>query len=243
LAGDEVTSEETVRAIKGVINHLGGAFMTAPATLERGRVLGYQGWAFYTGGRGGVLGDVHSDVVQAAFFFFPAWRIHRAWANARSVAPPEQTTAAYAECCAAWGREQLAGKPGLAGFCELAERVVDSADVAGMPLFAGWRAVPRPEDPPARAALLLQALREHRGGAHSAAVLAGGLTPLEAILAGPGPENASFFGWEEPYPDTAHLAELRRRAETATDEIAARAYRVLTDEERKELARNVVEWE
>ena len=238
-----MNSEETVRETKGVIGHLGGAWMTDQATLELGRELGYRNWAFYTGGRGGVLGQVHPDVVRAAFGFFPAGRIERSWANASSVAAPAETAARYAECCADWGRRNLTGRGGLDEFCELAGRLVDGADVAGLPLFAGWRGLPRPDDAPARGALLLHLLREHRGGGHIAAVLACGLTPLEAVLSGPGgEENASFFGWEAPYPDTAHLADRRRQAESLTDEIAARAYGVLTDEERKELTRIVVEW-
>ena len=46
----------------------------------------------------------------------------------------------------------------------LVERVVDSAEAAALPLFAGWRALPRPDDAAGRLGLLLNVLREHRGG-------------------------------------------------------------------------------
>jgi hypothetical protein len=82
-------------------------------------------------------------------------------------------------------------------------------------------------------------LREHRGGAHLAAVRQAGLAPLEAIVAGSGgPVNATFFGWPEPFPEPTE--ELRTRlasAGAATDAQVAPAYAVLSADERAELPR------
>ena len=90
------------------------------------------------------------------------------------------------ECCR-WGVEQLGGFPRVDRLVELTQRVVFAADASGLPLFAAWRAMPVPDDAPgAQAAVLLHLLREHRAGAHLLAVRASGLTPLEAIIAGPG---------------------------------------------------------
>ena len=70
-----------------------------------------------------------------------------------------------------------------------------------LPLFAGWRAAPRPADLPALTGHLLQVLREHRGGVHGLAVLASGLTPLEAC-AGSATEfyKPQSVGWTDPLP-------------------------------------------
>lgn len=143
----------------------------------------------------------------------------------------------YAAACHEWGRARLAGAEGLGRFADLALTVARQADVAGLELFAAWRALPVPADDPARAAHALELLREHRGGLHVAAVLSGGLTPLQAILAGPGGEpNATFFGWTGPFEDAGPHRAKRAEIESRTEAAAARAYEVLDDAELAELA-------
>ena len=70
------------------------------------------------------------------------------------------------------------------------------------------------------------------------AVQVAGLSPLEAVVAGPyGPENAAFSGWSEPLPEvTDDLKARHARAEELTDELVAPAYAVLSDDEVAELA-------
>ena len=112
--------------------------------------------------------------------------------------------------------------------------------MAGLQLFAAWRALPPPTDDAARAAHALEVLREHRGGLHVAAVLAGGLTPLQAILAGPGGDaNATFFGWKGPFEDAEPYRAARAGIERTTEAAAARAYEVLDDSELAELAQGL----
>ena len=96
-----------------------------------------------------------------------------------------------------------------------------------MPLFAAWRAMPLPDDSPgARAAVLAHLLREHRGAAHLLAVRASGLSPLEAIIAGPeGEAGATAFGWQPPFPPFEPLVRRRSWAEALTDRIAGEAFR------------------
>ena len=118
----------------------------------------------------------------------------------------------------------------------LVEQVVDAVEGAGLPLFVGWRLMPRPSDAPGRLGLLLNVLREHRGSVHAAAVAAVGLGPLEAIVAGSyGADNARFFEWPEPYPEAAPFRPLWEAAEDLTSAAAAVPYRVLGVEERVEL--------
>ena len=53
----------------------------------------------------------------------------------------------------------------------------------------------------ARAALSVHLLREHRAAALLVAIRACGLTPVEAIIAGPeGEQEAITFGWPPPFP-------------------------------------------
>jgi hypothetical protein len=232
-----VTPEQAAAAAKPAVLALGGAFSDDPKTMRRARQIGLTGWAFYVAGRGGALGDVRADTVAAALGFIAPEAVLDGWDAACKVARPEEI-AAYnrAECCR-WGREHLDGFYGLAKLVELAERVVVSAEPAGMPLFAAWRAMPVPDDAlSARAAVLVHLLREHRGQAHLLAIRASGLTPLEAIISGPeGQTGATAFGWQPPFPAFEPLVRRRSWAEALTDRIAGDAFRALAPSERLDL--------
>ena len=232
-----MTPELTAAACKPAVQELGGAFTECPKTLRRAREMSLSGWAFYVAGRGGALGDVRADTLAAALGFIAPEAVNDGWEAARRVAPPPEVAAqSLAECCR-WGVEHLGGFGGLRRLVELLERAVLAADPAGMPLFAAWRAMPIPNDQPgARAAVLLHLLHEHWLGVHVVAVRASGLTPLQAIIAGPeGETGAVAFGWQPPYPPIGPLVRRRTWAEAVTDRIAGQAFRVLDPVERAEL--------
>lgn len=224
--------------VKVAVQSLGGAFMISryakAAAVEQG--LGGV-WTSYFAGRCGVLGEVDADVVTAALGFYPADVVRLGWEAALAVTTPARSGARYAQACQEWGRVKLDGFEGAGRLAELAGTVAAAADVAGLPLFAAWRAVPVPSDDPARAAQALHVLREHRGGMHAIAVLSAGMTPLQAILSGPGGEaNATFFGWSGPYEDVSGLGDLRALVEARTDRIVDPAYQALDAAEQAELA-------
>ncbi|SDY01469.1 hypothetical protein SAMN05444365_101378 [Micromonospora pattaloongensis] len=232
-----MTPEQGASAAKPGLLELGGAFSEAPQTLRRARRMGLSGWAFYVAGRGGALGDVPAETVAAALGFIAPEAVADGWDAARQVTPPiEVATTTLDECCR-WGAEHLDGFPRVARLVELLRRVVRAADPAGMPLFAAWRALGEPDDAPgAQAAALLHQLREYRGAAHLLAVRASGLTPLEAILAGPeGEAGAVAFGWQPPYPPAGPLIRRRLWAEAVTDRITGSAFAALEPTERAEL--------
>ncbi|MQA85906.1 MAG: hypothetical protein GEV03_15095 [Streptosporangiales bacterium] len=221
-------------ATKVPVVALGGGFMRSREARDFGARVGLDGWGPYFRGRCGVLGEADADVVAAAATFFPPGLVRASW-DGRGALGAADAARGYAEACQAWGRRRLAGFDPARRLTELLEAVVNRADVAGAPLFAGWRALPLPDDPPARVAQLAHVLRELRGAMHAVAVLAGGLTPLQAILASR-PEDARFFGWPEPYPDVDDEVRRRRaRAEELTDELVAPAYAALGDGEAQEL--------
>ncbi|HEY2793533.1 MAG TPA: hypothetical protein VGJ28_14310, partial [Micromonosporaceae bacterium] len=147
--------------------------------------------------------------------------------------------------CRRWGREKLDGFGATPRLADLVGRVVAAADSSGMPLFAAWRAATSPllaepidghESPGARAAVLLHLLRHFRAGAHVLAIRAAGLTPVQAVVAGPdGEANAIAFGWQQPYPQPAPLLRRWMWAETVTDRIVGEALSVLDSYDRLEL--------
>lgn len=234
----ELSALDAAHALAGPVGDLGSRWMLHPDTIEPAKDAGYaNGLLYYAAGRGGVLGDVDVDVVTAAFGFFPRSMVQMMWPAGIAVEGARAAARRYGAACAAFGRARLAGVAGMDRLSELAERVVREADVAGLSLFAGWRAEPLPDDPAARAYQLVHVLRELRGSVHIVAVVATGLSPLEAILTSPtgGPHQAKLFGWPEPFADTSALAERRRAAEQLTDELMARHLEVLTADERGEL--------
>jgi hypothetical protein len=225
-----------VSACSPLVAALGGGFMISSPAKAFSQAHGLSGRQAYVLGRGSVLGDVDADVVTAGFGFWPADVVREAWDGGRAVLDVATARTAYAEVCRDWGRARLASMDGVGRLAELLSWVVDGVDVAGLPLFAGWRAVELPADDAARATQLLHVLREYRGGVHLVAVLASGLTPLQAVLAGPGGSaNATFFGWEEPLENVGGLAEARAASEELTDALVAPAYDVLGHDERHEL--------
>lgn len=224
---------------KPIVLELGGAFSNDPKTMRRAREIGLTGWSFYIAGRGGALGDVRADTAAAAMGFIAPGAVRDGWEVARRTAPPMEIAAeSLSECCR-WGQENLGEFYAVERLLELGERIVTRAESAGMPLFAAWRVMPIPNDAPgARAAVLLHLLREHRGAAHLMAVRASGLTPIEAIIAGPdGVVGATAFGWQPPYPRFESLVRRRLMAEALTDRITGAAYRVLEQAERREFCR------
>ncbi len=207
------------------------------STFARGAEVGFApGFEFYLLGRFGVLGAASADVVAAAAVFINPAALASYWHTATAIASPEKGAALFLDVCQNYGRAHLEDGPELERFTELAEKVVDHASMINAPIAAGWRALERARDVPGRAQTLLQILRELRGARHAVAIHAGGLSPLDAIIAGPGGEaNAKLFGWPEPFPDPAPIADRRAAAEAKTDELSAADFSVLRDRERDEL--------
>jgi hypothetical protein len=211
-------------------------FMADPLTREAGKAVGLRGRPLYHLGRGGALGDVPAEVVVAAFAFFPPAVVIEHWNAGRQVISPPDAARLYASQCNEWGRRHFTGIDGVGRVLVLLERVADGAEGAGLPLFVGWRLLPRPDDAPGRLAQVVNVMREHRGSVHAGAVAAVGLGPLEANLAGSyGVAVAKFFEWPEPYPDATPYKALWEQAEELTAGAAAGPYAILTAEERAEL--------
>ena len=234
---EPLTPAQTAAAVKDGIGTFGFTWMSSPTTRERGKAeLGLRGRPLYHLGRAGVLGDVPVEVVVAVEAFFPPDVVRKAWEEGRALVEPHVAARFYAGLCCDHGRSRFADTPDTARLAALLERCVDGAPYLGLPLFVGWRALPRPDDVPGRLGLLLNCLREHRGSVHAAAVAAVGLGPLEAIVAGSyGEANARFFEWPEPYPDPEQHRARWDAAEDLTSAAAALPYDALTSPERGEV--------
>ncbi len=226
----------SVKSLTEPVGFLGGHWMLHPEVLKPCRDAGYpHGYAYYVAGRGGVLGDVDSDVVAASFGFFEPSLVRKMWDTGVAVEGAAAAASRYGQACAQFGRVRLAGFAEAARVSALAGKVADGVDITALPLFAGWRAQPRPDDAEGRAAFLMHVLRELRGGVHLLAVVATGLGPRAAVFASGGATIADQFGWAGPYDELAGTS--KQPAEALTDEILIRLYSaVLSSDEAADLA-------
>lgn len=245
MAGNESIDGEraaaTADAVARPVLEFGRGWMADPATAGRAEDLGFDNpFGIWVNGRAGAMGDVSADVAAAAIGFMAPQMVRALWDSRPAGLSPVGAAQAYAEAAAEWGRETLAdmATADLERLCALSAQVADAADPSIGALFAGWRNLERPADPAGQATVVLNVLRELRGGAHLSAVHAAGIGPHGAIMAAPdpvrgGPAGAARFGWPEPHPEPDH--EKRARAELLTTVICAPAFAVLTEAEGGEL--------
>lgn len=212
--------------------------MLSGRTLAAGAELGYGPYEYYFCARGGVLGNVPASVVHEVFGFFDEHLVTESWDAGCAIGPLEPVLQSYETCCANTARHYGEGFD-WAHFGALAERVVLAAPTEENPLFVGWRdrALHAPaEDLPRRGGLLLNALREFRGGAHLLALRTQGVDLLHSVLISGGEANAALFGIPGPYPEFESSKPAWQLAEDETNRIVAVAYEVLGAEERDEFA-------
>lgn len=228
---------ETARELGRALYDAAGAFMLAPPTATMAEELGFPDpLQLYVAGRLGVLGDTTPEVAATAHGFLSPVAAAQLWPAVGKVCSRETAARTFAEACAEYGEDKLAGfdEADAGRLADLATAVVDAAP--GTPLFAAWRAMPRPGTPRARAAHALNLLREWRGGVHVAAVTAAGLTPVEAIMSDGGAFYAEVFGWPTPWPDegsrSAEVADIRASVDAACGRVVSDA---LGEDEAREL--------
>jgi hypothetical protein len=234
-------ADERAHATLAAVNDLVGAFLLDPATHARGAELGFPGVDFDIVGRAGVLGRVAPDVAAATLVFFEPATVRRAWRAGSTRMDPRDVSAVFAACAHTWARG-LPASLDAARLAALAGAVVAGAPGTGAPLFAGWRAMPEPEENRAVAVHRLLVLRELRASLHAIAVQAAGVAPREIMLASD-PERAARYGWtdgQEPapapaIPDVPPLAVRRRLAGDIAGRLLSGSLACLGPDEQDEL--------
>jgi len=204
------------------------------ATLERGASVGLDPATnhFWIVGRAGVMGDCTWEVAAAGLGFLGPDAVRAAWQAVPDGVSHLDVARLYARCCTDWGRAELArfDPVELDRVDRLGRRIADAVPLSMGGVFAGWRALEPPsgdgpEDVGARVALTLHLLRELRGAAHIAAVLAVGITPLDAVLASPavpprtGAPWAEHLGWQGPFGHAEEVRQARLEAEKLTSQM------------------------
>lgn len=227
-------------AAGGPIEQVGAAWMLHPEQFEATTQAGYgHPFAGYFAGRGGAMGEVTAETIAATFAIFAPEVVTMMWDMGLPVHGARGGAELYFRQGAEWAERHLAGVEGLARFAELGERVIAAAPTLGLPLFAGWRTLPRVSDPAGHAFQVSLILRELRGSIHMAALSSAGVSALEAHkLADKPDEYIDMFGWPKPYPDVSHLKGVRDEVEETTNARCAQILAgALSADEADELAR------
>ncbi len=231
------STREFTATAAGPIGVLGAAFYFAPSTVETAKEHGLDGFRFYFLGRGGVLGDVESEVVASAFGYFHPALVEKMWDSAREKMAPRDAGRLWLHCGHELARAKLADVEGLDEFCAAAEAVNDAVEPTGLALYSAIDAEPLPEDAPARAMQLLTVLREARGSAHLLAVRASGLSARMAHQI-KRPNDVKTFGWEDLEVTDDDRAR-HQRAEELTDELMEPAFATLDGDGQQALLRGL----
>jgi Helix-turn-helix family len=222
----DATTAATVERVFKPIQQFTRGWMMAPETDAYGvEVLGLtRPRQFWIVGRAGVLGSCPSDVAAGAIAFLAPEHVHDAWENLPQGLTHFEVAEHYLGRITGWGTEVItAFDPArMERLDELGRRIIDAAPACLGALFAGWRSMPVPDDVGGRVALTTHVLREMRGAAHIAAVVAVGIGPLDAILASTnapprtGPEYAERMGFRPPFRDPEEVRAARLEAEAIT---------------------------
>lgn len=256
-----------VRRANSATNPLHSLVYFAPETERRLTRLGLEGGRMcYFAGRAAPMGAVGPEVVTATFYNFSpalvAASIPRAWQIATPEAVIAERFAAADEALRRLLGPDLAASAEVTRLAALVREAAGGCRQEGRALYAGHAGLDWPAEPLLAMWHGITLLREYRGDGHIAALLAAGLSGLEALVThtatGRGfvPEFAmASRGWtgQEWDEAVAGLAarglldgdggltdagrELRAHVEDETDRMAAPPWRHLGDEGTEEVIR------
>ncbi|WP_327371431.1 SCO6745 family protein [Streptomyces sp. NBC_01217] len=179
-----------VRAGRRCHNAINPLHSTVYFSPDLGKELGELGIddsnAAYFAVRGAALGAVGPGTVTAAFYNFNHDLVARHLPAVWSIASPQAVLEARLRAADATLRrllgEETIASPELAEAAGLALRAAEACTRHARPIYAAHADLPVPETPHLAYWHAGTLLREHRGDAHIAALLAAGLDPVEALV-------------------------------------------------------------
>lgn len=175
-------SKAPARRLWEAVEPLHAAVYFHPGASAAFKSIGLKGfWMGYFASRAAALGPVGPQVVTAAFYGFAPAMVARAVPECwRRAAPADVLELRYrlaAEALAAPASHFATEIPDLA---EELLAAVGRLSFEGRVLAAAHAELPVPDEPLLRLWWACTVLREHRGDGHVAALLASGLSPIEA---------------------------------------------------------------
>jgi hypothetical protein len=255
------------RRVHNATNALHSLIYFAPEAEELLTAAGLEpGRMCYFAGRSAPMGAVSGGVVAAAFYNFNPALVARCIPRAWQLASPAAVIKArFAAADAALARllgPDVIASADMAALAGLVRDAASACGAEGRPLYAGHADLDWPEAPHLVMWHGLTLLREHRGDGHVAALLASGLSGIEALITHtatgkgflPGFARASR-GWSQERWNavtddlvarglleadgglTSAGQALRAQAEAETDKMAASPWQHLGDERAEEVIR------
>jgi hypothetical protein len=215
------------RRLWGAVEPLHAAVYFHPEASSAYKVVGLKGfWMGYFASRAAALGPVGAEVVTAAFYGFAPGMVARAvpdcWARATVADILAVRHRLAADALAVPATRSGLDIPALADDLVAA---VGRLSFEGRVLAGAHVALPIPDEPVLRLWWACTVLREHRGDGHVAALLAHGISPVEAhvlkVAAGEASEAAlrPFRGWGEDEWQAARLGLFARSLLTEAGEL------------------------
>ncbi len=255
------------RRVHNATNALHSLIYFAPETEDRLVAAGLEaGRMCYFAGRSAPMGAASGGVVAATFYNFNPALVARCIPRAWELASPAAVIdARFAAADAALSRllgPEVIASADLSTIAGLVREAAGACSAEGRPLYAGHAGLDWPGAPHLVLWHGLSLLREHRGDGHVAALVASGLSGIEALITHvatgqgflPGFARSSR-GWSSQTWDQAVAGliarglveaddaltpagqELRADVEAATDRMAAAPWRHLGDQRTEEVIR------
>lgn len=226
---------------------------------------GFRGfWMGYFAARSAPLGVVPAEVVTAVFYNFSQVHVARALPSAWQFgSPADALRARETSAVAALRRIGVLADDAAATAAALLEKAARTAPVDGRPVFAANLALPWPDDPVAKLWHATTLLREQRGDAHVALLVAAGVSGRDSNVLHCVSDRVprDFIMRSRQYDDdewsacTERLAtrglldehgtltpagvELKAHLEDGTDRLALTAFDALDDDELELLFRTL----
>lgn len=199
---------------------LHGMIYFSPEASAAYESLGLSGRMGYFASRAAPLGPVPAEAVIATFYNFNPDLVRRAIPAAWRIASPADILAARLESAGATLRRVLGDavdSPEMSRAAALARRAAESVvgELSGRPLYAAHAALPWPEAPHLVLWHAQTLLREYRGDGHLAALLAAGLSGIEALVthAATGAVTAEVLRGTRGWPEADWAAAVQRLEE------------------------------
>ncbi|MFB8085275.1 hypothetical protein ACFWNC_10105 [Streptomyces sp. NPDC058369] len=155
--------------------------------------------AVYFATRAAAMGAVGADTVTATFYNFNHALVSRHVPAIWDIASPAKVLDARLRAADATLRrllgEEIIASPEMAEAAQLALRATEGCTRHARPLYAAHAGLPVPDEPHLAYWHAATLLREHRGDAHLAALLAAELDPLEALVSHTATGKGMAIGW------------------------------------------------
>lgn len=207
----------TARRLWTTVEPLHDVIYFAPGVRDSGKAIGLRGyWMTYFAYRAAPLGPVGPGPVIATFAGFEPSMVAKALPDAWTRATPAECLDARLAAAVEGLRSAEVDEDACARAVTVLAPAMAGADATGRALFAANAQLPLSDDPVAALWQLTTLVREHRGDGHVAALVAAGLSGLEAqqlqvALGRYTPEGMrGMRGWSEQ-EWAAGLAGLRER--------------------------------